>query len=71
MFHTGLHPDYHRPSDDAHLVNIEGIESVLEVVFQTFLQVANNETTVFHFVRQHFMSQIRLGKNLKKKHSCQ
>ena len=22
MFHTGLHSDYHRPSDDVHLINI-------------------------------------------------
>ncbi|MFM7107930.1 MAG: M20/M25/M40 family metallo-hydrolase [Planctomycetaceae bacterium] len=28
MFHTGLHDEYHRPSDDAHLVNLDGIEPV-------------------------------------------
>ncbi|MFM8734118.1 MAG: M20/M25/M40 family metallo-hydrolase [Pirellulales bacterium] len=28
MFHTGLHDNYHRPSDDAHLVNLDGIEPV-------------------------------------------
>ena len=54
MFHTGLHPDYHRPSDDAHLINIEGIEPVLVVTLQVLLQVANRDKmfsfreTVFH-----------------------
>jgi hypothetical protein len=28
MFHTGLHDQYHRPADDAHLVNLDGIEPV-------------------------------------------
>jgi hypothetical protein len=28
MFHTGLHDQYHRPSDDAHLVDRDGIETV-------------------------------------------
>jgi hypothetical protein len=28
MFHTGLHDQYHRPSDDVHLVNMNGIEPV-------------------------------------------
>ena len=28
MFHTGLHEDYHRPSDDAHKINLEGTVEV-------------------------------------------
>jgi len=28
MFHTGLHDQYHRPSDDVQLINFEGIEPV-------------------------------------------
>jgi hypothetical protein len=28
MFHTGLHDQYHRPADDAHLVDRDGIECV-------------------------------------------
>lgn len=33
MFHTGLHDDYHRPSDDAHLVNVEGLERITRLMF--------------------------------------
>ncbi|NBP86940.1 MAG: M20/M25/M40 family metallo-hydrolase [Planctomycetia bacterium] len=41
MFHTGLHNDYHRPSDDAHLVNLDGLEPVARLTFDTLLQVAD------------------------------
>lgn len=39
MFHTGLHDQYHRPSDDVQLVNMEGIEPVarLTLAFVTLL----------------------------------
>ncbi len=39
MFHTGLHDQYHRPSDDVQLVNIDGIEPVarLTLGFVTML----------------------------------
>ena len=39
MFHTGLHDQYHRPSDDVHLVNLDGIEPVarLTLGFVTML----------------------------------
>ena len=70
MFHTGLHPDYHRPSDDVHLVNFKGIESVLEVVFQTLLQVANNAGDALSFRRTAFSETNASRKNLRKKHFC-
>ncbi|QQS29910.1 MAG: M28 family peptidase [Sphingobacteriales bacterium] len=40
-FFTGLHTDYHKPSDDAQLVNFEGIETVVNFTLkaiQTFNQ---------------------------------
>ena len=42
MFHTGLHKDYHRPSDDAHLINNEGVERVGRLCFLTLEQLANS-----------------------------
>ena len=39
MFHTGLHDNYHRPSDDAHLVNLAGIEPVSRLAL-AFVQAA-------------------------------
>ena len=32
MFHTGLHDDYHRPSDDTHLLNIAGLEQITRLL---------------------------------------
>ncbi len=67
MFHTGLHPDYHRPSDDAHLINIEGIEPVLEVTLQTLLQVANNADDTFSFRETAFRESNASRKKLEEK----
>lgn len=46
MFHTGLHENYHRPSDDAHLLNVEGIEQVSRLVFAVVAEVADGEQTL-------------------------
>src|SRR5262245_59698448 len=43
MFHTGLHGDYHRPSDDAHLVNHEGLAAVAKMVFEFAVRMADEE----------------------------
>jgi hypothetical protein len=42
MFHTGLHDQYHRPSDDIELVNFAGIEPVMQVVAGFTLAVADS-----------------------------
>jgi hypothetical protein len=41
MLHTGLHRDYHRPSDDAEHINVAGLEEVSRLMFQTTLALAN------------------------------
>jgi hypothetical protein len=41
MFHTGLHEDYHRPSDDAHRINQQGLEGVARIVFRMLARVAD------------------------------
>ena len=67
MLHTGLHPDYHRPSDDAHLINIEGIEPVLVVTLHVLLQVANNVDNVFSFRETAFHESNTSRKKLEEK----
>ncbi|MBM3998787.1 MAG: M20/M25/M40 family metallo-hydrolase [Planctomycetes bacterium] len=44
MFHTGLHGDYHRPSDDAHRIHAEGIRTVTRAIFDLVLDVADRDT---------------------------
>jgi hypothetical protein len=41
MFHTGLHDQYHRPSDDVHLVNFPGIEPVARLALEFVMAVAD------------------------------
>ena len=43
MLHTGLHDEYHRPGDDAHLVDPGGIAAVSEVALALLLAVADAE----------------------------
>ena len=46
MLHTGLHDEYHRPADDAHLVNAEGIAAVSRLALETILAVADHDGTL-------------------------
>ena len=41
MFHTGLHDNYHRPSDDVHLVNFSGIEPVTRLTLACAVAAAD------------------------------
>ena len=42
MFHTGLHDQYHRPSDDTHLVNYAGIEPVTRLALDFLTSIADD-----------------------------
>lgn len=41
LFHTGLHDDFHRPSDDAHKINHEGTEQISKLLFSVAFELAN------------------------------
>ena len=43
MFHTGLHGDYHRPSDDAHLINHDGLQTTAQLIFSTVMHFAETD----------------------------
>ena len=44
MLHTGLHGDYHRPSDDAHLLNAAGMQEVSRLLFSLVYELADRPT---------------------------
>jgi hypothetical protein len=44
MLHTGLHDDYHRPADDAHKVNPEGMRQVSKLLFAISHELASSES---------------------------
>ncbi len=39
FFHTGLHGDYHRPSDTAEKINYEGMERIVKYVYDVALEL--------------------------------
>lgn len=41
FFFTGIHSDYHKPSDDANKINYEGESEVLKYVFDIALEINN------------------------------
>lgn len=41
MLHTGVHEEYHRPSDDAHTINVEGMRRVARLLFALVYDLAN------------------------------
>lgn len=41
LFHTGLHDDYHRPTDDADRIDAAGMDRVVRLVFGTAFELAD------------------------------
>ena len=41
MLHTGLHEEYHRPSDDHHLLNYPGLQKITQLLFSLVQETAN------------------------------
>ncbi len=44
MLHTGLHSDYHRPSDTADKINPAGMREVAQLMFRSALDLAETES---------------------------
>ncbi len=42
-FFTGFHPQYHRPADDSHLLNVEGMQKISRCVTDIVAQLATAE----------------------------
>jgi len=45
-FFTGAHAEYHRPSDDAHLVDAEGAVRIVRLVAATVLELADRKAAL-------------------------
>ncbi|MBK9109656.1 MAG: M20/M25/M40 family metallo-hydrolase [Saprospiraceae bacterium] len=46
-FFTGQHQDYHKPSDDSHLVNYEGIREVSEIIWGLLIHLSDKPVLTF------------------------
>ncbi|MBI3840123.1 MAG: M20/M25/M40 family metallo-hydrolase [Planctomycetia bacterium] len=42
MLHTGMHGDYHRPSDDADKINNEGLKQIAQLLFNVVIELAES-----------------------------
>jgi hypothetical protein len=42
MLHTGLHDDYHRPSDDAERINGDGLKQIAQLMFGVLVALADS-----------------------------
>ena len=47
MFHTGLHPEYHKPGDDSETIDVDGLEQVGQLArnFISFLAATKSPPT--------------------------
>ena len=54
LLHTGLHSDYHRPSDDVEKINRQGMQEVCRYLLAMIVRVANEDRlpTFRHAVRR-------------------
>lgn len=41
MFHTGKHPDYHRPSDDVEKLSVEGMQRIARLLVDVVIDLAD------------------------------
>jgi len=62
MFHTGLHDDYHRPSDDVQLVNLAGLEPVIRLTLAVLLEVADGQEERIEF-RSRCLTESNAGRS--------
>jgi predicted metalloprotease with PDZ domain len=46
LFHTGLHDNYHRPSDTADLISGEGMSRVVRLLFATVYELAESDEKI-------------------------
>ncbi len=47
FFFTGLHTDYHKPGDDANLINYKGATDITNTIYDVVMKTPRNEKLVF------------------------
>ncbi len=64
FFFTGLHTDYHKPSDDANLLNYEGMATIVGLLQQIIDNSATNGKLAFAKTREQSMGTARFKVSL-------
>jgi len=60
FFFTGLHTDYHKPSDDAHKINYYGMKIITQYIYNVALALSEKENIPF------FKTQLKTEKKVAK-----
>jgi hypothetical protein len=56
FFFTGLHSDYHKPSDDAEKINLRGQTEVVKLIYRVISRAEDGEKLAFTRTRETIMS---------------
>lgn len=64
FFFTGLHSDYHKPSDDANRINYVGEYRILQLIHDLVRKTPTNQKLVFTKTREQSMSTARFSVTL-------
>jgi hypothetical protein len=59
FFFTGLHTDYHKPSDDADKINYEGEASVIDYVYDVVSKMSKEPRPVFTPTKQSAVGKVK------------
>ena len=61
-FFTGQHGDYHKPSDDAHLINYEGVKDIVQYIYNVVRELESKPK--MDFLKTRDESQTRVSFNV-------
>lgn len=64
FFFTGLHTDYHKPSDDAELLNYEGMATIVKLLMQIIDNSSTQDKLAFTKTREQSMGTARFKVSL-------
>lgn len=57
-FFTGQHGDYHKPSDDAHLINYEGVKDIVQYIYNVVKTLEKEPKLTFLKTRDESQSRV-------------
>ncbi len=58
FFFTGLHTDYHKPSDDAHKINFNGMKVITQYIYNITLALAERKNIPFYKTKMKSEKQV-------------
>lgn len=63
-FFTGMHPDYHKPSDDHDKINYSGMNEVLHYIYSVIWYLDKKDSSSFVYTKAHDENETRMTFNV-------